>query len=68
MRDGTVALSDLENDADVLAWPLDQSQLHRLLPDLVFVPAEEASGLRHGPAVGDFARQVTDIHLGPRLA
>ena len=53
-----VALSVLENDADVLAWPLDQPQLHRLLPDLILVPAEEACGLGRRPAVGHFVRQV----------
>jgi hypothetical protein len=35
---------------------MDQSKLSRLLPHLVFVPAQEASGFRHRPAVGDFVR------------
>jgi hypothetical protein len=34
---------------------------------VILVPAEEASGLGHRPAVGDFVRQVTDIHIGPRV-
>jgi hypothetical protein len=45
-----------------------QPEILRLLPHLVLVPAKEASGFRHRPAVGDFVRQVTDVHYGPGLA
>ena len=34
--------------ADALAWLFEQPKLSRLLPHLVFVPAQEASGLRLG--------------------
>jgi hypothetical protein len=59
MRDGAVALAVLENDADVLAArPIfcltSSSSLQRKLAVSAMV--------------GDFVCQVTDIHLGPRLA
>jgi hypothetical protein len=47
--DHPVGLSVLENDANVL---FDQSKLLGLLPDLILVPAKEASDFRHRPVVG----------------
>jgi hypothetical protein len=42
---------------------VDQPQLLHLLPDLILVPTKKAGGFRDRPAVGEFVRQVTDIHL-----
>jgi hypothetical protein len=47
---------------------IDKSQFPRFLPNLIFISAKEASGFRYRPAVDDFVRQVTDVHLGPEFA
>ena len=52
-------------------WSINRSthpSSFRLLPDLILVSAKEASGFRYRPAVDDFVRQVTDVHLRPGLA